>query len=250
MTRLGLWGPGTQYPEQTAFMDMMNNGAFGMTAMELVAMELKRTGSLVARTLAYDGVEFQDHHHAVDDDFRRMYDASAKLWRDIINVFDTIQEGIERRNAKRAMFGTMQRFFKQLTTAAKVPAVLRIAKESLEAGQAVVIGLQSTGEARTEAAVQGQASDDGDEFDAFVQPASLMIRALVEKWLVVEGVEPDAKVKGILDRADALALPPNPLDDIIHQLGGPKKVAEMTGRKRRMVKGANGAVKVRALACV
>lgn len=36
---------------------------------------------------------------------------------------------------------------------AKVPAVVRIAKEALTEGKCVVVGLQSTGEARTEEAV-------------------------------------------------------------------------------------------------
>ena len=36
---------------------------------------------------------------------------------------------------------------------AKVPAAVRLAKQALEDGKCVVIGLQSTGEARTEEAV-------------------------------------------------------------------------------------------------
>ena len=43
----------------------------------------------------------------------------------------------------------MQRFFKYLCIAAKVPEVVRIVKKGLMEGKCAVIGLQSTGEART-----------------------------------------------------------------------------------------------------
>jgi hypothetical protein len=43
-----------------------------------------------------------------------------------------------------------------------------------------------------------------------------------------------------LQRIDALALPPNFLDTLIEKLGGPKAVAEMTGRKGRVVRDSRG----------
>ena len=42
-----------------------------------------------------------------------------------------------------------QRFFKYMCIAAKVPEVINLAKKALSDGKCVVIGLQSTGEART-----------------------------------------------------------------------------------------------------
>lgn len=42
-----------------------------------------------------------------------------------------------------------QRFFKYMCIAAKVPETIRLARRALGEGKCVVIGLQSTGEART-----------------------------------------------------------------------------------------------------
>lgn len=50
-------------------------------------------------------------------------------------------------------FVHMQRFFRYMCMSAKVPAAVRLSKQALVDGKCVVIGLQSTGEARTEEAV-------------------------------------------------------------------------------------------------
>jgi len=46
--------------------------------------------------------------------------------------------------------------------------------------------------------------------------------------------------KQLLQVADMLHLPPNPLDHITAECGGPDNVAEMTGRKMHLVKGEDG----------
>lgn len=59
----------------------------------------------------------------------------------------------------------------------------------------------------------------------------------------VEGEEvpaANALKQELLGLVDAADLPPNPLDVLIHELGGPSMVAEMTGCRARFVKNGRG----------
>ena len=98
-------------------------------------------------------------------------------------------------------------------------------------GMCCVIGLQSTGEAA--------GGDNVDEkVDKLFSNAAEAIISLVQNHShSIEDGEKEELLKGIR----ALSLPPNPLDDLIDQLGGPARVAEMTGRSVRWVKGRAGA---------
>ena len=70
--------------------------------------------------------------------------------------------------AWRMIWATHQRFFRALCMSAKVPRLLELAREALGAGHAVVVGLQSTGEARTNDVV----AKKGDELGDFVSDES------------------------------------------------------------------------------
>ena len=51
MTRLGLWGLGTAFPDFAAFLDSMK--ARGVSFLELLAMEMKAEGFYLARSLSF-----------------------------------------------------------------------------------------------------------------------------------------------------------------------------------------------------
>ena len=77
----------------------------------------------------------------------------------------------------RYFWGAHQRFFKDLCVASKVPAVIDVAKTALADGKCVVIGLQSTGEARTKDAIE----EYGDVMDDFVSAPRATLDRFVRK---------------------------------------------------------------------
>lgn len=77
--------------------------------------------------------------------------------------------------AMRRLYASMQAFFRNLCTASKVDAVVKIVND-VKATHAIVIGIQSTGEAanKRKVAAAAAAADDDEEdadFDSFVKPA-------------------------------------------------------------------------------
>lgn len=73
-------------------------------------------------------------------------------------------------------------------------------------------------------------------FDSFVEPSALVLSKFLTTWVRADC--PDRAE--LLARANALKLPKNPLDTIVHELGGPKHVAEMTGRNKRFEQAPDG----------
>ena len=153
----------------------------GVGAMEIVAMEMKGRGMYIARQLSFKDVTFKIDEVQLGRDFVKIYDDSVRLW---VQLLQSFTEAAELVRAEQRMRKTMwaqfwsahQRFFKYLCIAAKVKHAVRVASEAVKYGKCVVIGLQSTGEARTLEQIENEG-----ELSDFVSTAKGVLQTLVEK---------------------------------------------------------------------
>uniref|UniRef100_A0A8C0FSE3 Protein strawberry notch homolog 2 n=1 Tax=Bubo bubo TaxID=30461 RepID=A0A8C0FSE3_BUBBB len=301
MSRLGIWGEGTPFRAFDEFLHAIEKRGVG--AMEIVAMDMKVSGMYIARQLSFTGVTFRIEEIPLDQQYKIVYDKAAKLAADWI--------GLESRKSLWGQFWSAhQRFFKYLCIAAKVRRLVELAKEELAKDKCIVIGLQSTGEARTREVLD---ENDG-HLNCFVSAAEGVFLSLIQKhfpstkrkrekgtglkrkrkstlhcpasdllpccftpatqlflflfpfsllhavcYSALVSVCPPAHLQmhglrelehvekmkqDLLAKVKALGkeLPLNTLDELINHFGGPEHVAEMTGRKGRVVCRPDGSV--------
>lgn len=332
MSRLGIWGEGTPFRTFEEFLHAIEKRGVG--AMEIVAMDMKVSGMYIARQLSFSGVTFRIEEIPLSPAFEQVYNRAARLWAEALTVFQQAADwiGLESRKSLWGQFWSAhQRFFKYLCIAAKVQRLVELAKQELNQGKCVVIGLQSTGEARTREVLD----ENEGRLDCFVSAAEGVFLSLIQKHfpstrkrrdrgggkrkrrprgrgakaprtaleaagvirisdgsstdsdagldsdfnsspeslldddvVVVDApmlptddrgplypLQRDLQGPGVLERVERLKqgllakvrtlgreLPVNTLDQLIHQLGGPERVAEMTGRKGRVVSRPDGSV--------
>ncbi|XP_050215928.1 protein FORGETTER 1 isoform X2 [Mercurialis annua] len=189
MVRLGLWGAGTSFDEFPKFLDALEKGGVG--ALELVAMDMKARGMYVCRTLSYKGAEFEVVEAPLDTEMVEMYKKAAQFWGELrvellsASAFHDNDKTISSQ-LWRLYWSSHQRFFRHLCMSAKVPAAVRLAKQALTEDKCVVIGLQSTGEARTEEAV----TKYGLELEDFISgPRELLLKFVEENYPVPDKPE-------------------------------------------------------------
>ena len=156
MTRLGIWGPGSPFKDFGEFLQAVEKRGVG--AMEIVAMDMKLRGMYIARQLSFSGVQFRIEEVELSERMEKVYDDSVKLWVELLHKFEEAAELISaEKKMRKTMWGQFwsshQRFFKYLCIASKVHFVCRVAQDVIKMGKCVVIGLQSTGEARTMEAI-------------------------------------------------------------------------------------------------
>ncbi|CAM9150539.1 unnamed protein product, partial [Discosporangium mesarthrocarpum] len=90
MVRLGLWGKGTSYPGFESFLEYV--GSRGVGAMELVAIHLKAEGSLLCRTLSYQGCSFELCDIPISTTQANTYDMAARVWQAVWVAIKTAME--------------------------------------------------------------------------------------------------------------------------------------------------------------
>ena len=156
-TRLGLWGAANPlYPTFDSFHGTLAKRGVG--AMEMLALEMKRKGIFLARTLSWEGAEFHTLEVKLSVDATRSYDRASQWW---VQVKEEIKSALEFMNISPpkilwpTYWSAHQRFAREMCICAKVDEVVKQALQYLaNDDHAIVIGLQSTGEAGMEVALQ------------------------------------------------------------------------------------------------
>lgn len=271
-TRLGLWGAHPAYPfaNREAFLTAMHAG--GVAAMEVVARDLKAMGLYLARSLSFEGVEYEMLTHELTADQRALWDEWAGAFRIIhhnlekaLRATNLVDEDGTSNNAqaKSAVMsrfeGLKQRFFNHLLTGFKTPSLIAHARQDLADGRSVVIQLVSTGEALLNRRLDALGPDDEDGISGMsFTPAENVLDYLHEAFpvnmqRVVEDENGNLSTAPVMDpetgapviSQEALRLReetieklamaesvPAALDQIIEAFGE-EMVAEATGRTKR-----------------
>lgn len=264
--RMGLWGEGTVFANKVRFIEAVQSG--GVAAMELVSRDLKAMGGYLARTLSYDGVTYDRLEHGLTEHQQQAYDTFAQAWQIVLEnihqALEATEQGRDRKVRSSALslfWGNHQRFFNQVLTSMTMPSVLQDMRTELEKGHSCVVQLVNTNEASQERAMDKAKAEDGDLLNLDVTPRQMLLEYVgsafpvhqFEEYLDESGNTRQRQVKDsqgrpvenknavqlrerLLERLMLLKVPGNPLDMIIEEFG-PDRVAEVTGRKRRIYNG-------------
>jgi predicted RNA methylase len=273
--RLGLWG-GADFPFATRAEFVQAIEAGGVAAMEVLARDLKALGLYAARSLSYEGVEYELLEHTLTPEQMRIYDAYASAFQIIHRNLDaalkathiTGSSGTLNGQAKSAAISAFesakQRFFNHLITAMKVPTLIAAIERDLAAGHAAVVQLVSTGEALMERRLAEIPTEEWGDVQVDITPREYVLDYLLHSF-PTQLYEPYSDSEGnvfsrpvvrdgqpvqcreaverrdrMIERLAALAPVHGALDQIVQRFGT-EAVAEITGRSRRIVRVAGPA---------
>jgi hypothetical protein len=276
--RLGLWG-GEDFPFSTRaeFIEAIEAG--GVAAMEVLARDLRALGLYTARSLSYDGVEYELVEHTLTPEQTSIYDAYAGAFGVIHNNLDAAMQaanitggdtgsatlnGQAKSAARSAFESAKQRFFGHLLTSMKTPTLIRSIKGDLQAGHAAVIQIVSTGEALMERRLAELPTEEWNDIRVDITPREYVLDYLAHSFPVqlyepftdsegklssrpvyrdgqpVECREALARRDRLIETLASLPAVPGALDQIVQRFGT-EVVAEVTGRSRRIVRRTNSA---------
>lgn len=281
MSRLGLWGEGTNFPlgfEQ--FAEEIESGGVG--ALEMVCRDLKAMGRYLCGNLSMGAdpesglaVEFRELTHWLTPAQRRMYDNMAQGWQE---VFRNIHRALDLTNSGKAtraqavnqFWAEHQRCFRNLITAFKVPTLIREIEDALARKESIVVSITGTGESQTKKQIE-RAADQEEAIDSLdFSPRETLTRLVsncfptacfqertnpysgtIEYIPVLDQngnqVESRAALQlrsELLDKLSVLEVPEHPLDQLVNYFGV-ENVAEMTGRKKRLIRTSSGTLEYR-----
>ena len=239
--------------------------------MEVLARDLRALGLYTARSLSFDGVEYELVEHALTPEQTRIYDAYAGAFAIIHNHLDAAMEAAnitgstgtlnrQAKSAARSAFeSAKQRFFGHLLTSMKTPTLIGSIERDLAAGHAAVVQIVSTGEALMERRLAEIPTEEWNDVRVDITPREYVLDYLAHSFPVqlyepytdgegnlssrpvyrdgqpVESREAVAQRDELIERLASLPPVPGALDQIVQRFGT-DMVAEVTGRSRRIVR--------------
>lgn len=278
--RLGLWGPGTAFSSREDFISQIRSG--GIAAMELVSRDLKALGLYQARALSFAGVEYEVLKHDLTEQQIGIYDTYADAWAIIhqnmeealalTNVVDDLEGGTLNSGAKaaaRSRFeGAKQRFFNQVLLSMKLPTLISAINAHLDDDKAIVVQLVSTAESILDRRLDSLSPEERAELDIDLSPRDSVVEYLerafptqqMQVFVDDTGEErsmpmfdddgrPIHNSQALQKRQELIehlcALPPiKPALDGIIEHYGTDRVAEVTGRTKRLLTQSDGSQKL------
>ncbi|MDQ8027590.1 MAG: strawberry notch family protein [Brevundimonas sp.] len=268
--RLGLWGgPEAPFVTRDDFLDAMDRG--GVAAMELVARELKALGLYVARSLSFEGVEYEPLFHALTQDDIVIWDAWADAFQLIhANLSEALKatgfsdaegkakSGMAASAVHSAFEGAKLRFFGHLLAGLKAPTLAASIRTDLAEGRSAVVQIVSTNEAVMERRLASIPPEEWTNLSIDLTPREYVLDYLREAFpvnlmdaveaadgavtlvpVMVDGrpaVSQEAlrRREDLIERMALLPAVPGVLDALLDAFGT-DAVAEITGRSRRVV---------------
>ena len=271
--RIGLWGPGTAFTTAQDFISKI--GASGLAAMELVIRDMKAMGTYVARSISYNGVNYDTVEHALDPMQTEIYNTMSRAWQ---KTMSNVQSALEttggqynsnaRQKALGNFYSAMQRFYNQVLTSMSMPSVVADMRRELAAGHSCVLQIVNTNEAQqnkqlAEAKASGESLDNLDltpreallgylttsfptqMFEEYTDDdGNLRSRPVLDSaGNPVQNKEAIRQRDALIEEVNQMSIPDGPLE-MLFDAFGPDAVAENTGRSRRVVprKQADGTI--------
>ena len=278
-SRLGLWMTG-DFPFATRADFVASMEAGGIAAMEVISRDLKALGLHTARSVSYEGVEYDMLVHELTPAQIDIYDSYADAFQVIHTHLDkameaagiTSEEGTMNAPAKSAARSAFesnkQRFFQHLICAMKCPSLISAIDADLAAGHAAVVQVVSTSEALMERRLAEIPASEWGDLTVDVTPREYVLDYLSHSFPtqlfepytdedgnlrskpVIDGDgnpvfcrEAEEARDAMIERLGSLAPVQSALDQLIWHFGT-DLVAEVTGRSRRVIKTSDGKLKV------
>ncbi|ODH00362.1 methylase [Nostoc sp. KVJ20] len=272
--RLGLWQTGDfPFTSREDFVESIEGG--GIAAMEVVARDLKALGLYLARSLSFEGVEYQTLEIELTPRQERSYNSYSDAFQVIHNNLEKALEACNitgaktynraaKMSAKSQFESHKQRFFNHLLTGMKCPTLIKAIEQDLAQGLAIVIQIVSTNEELLKRRLDEVPADEWKDLNLDLTPREYVMDYLMSAFPVhlhsihsgVDGEERSEPVfdadgspvisqeavalrDALVDKLASLDPIPGALEQLLWHFGH-KQIAEVTGRSKRVLKDDSG----------